>query len=120
MTVSLQRCSACEAYQYPARDLCRVCLSDALHPVEQVYAGTVLAQARIHRSLDPQALAQGPRRIGTVALDVGVRVIAMLDDDVSAGERVCLRHDKGEDPRVVHAGLVEEQATSIAERKTSS
>lgn len=106
MTVSLQRCAACGAYQYPARDLCRVCLADALHPAPQAYAGTVLAVARICRSLEPERLAQGPLRIGTVALDVGVHVFALLEDGVDAGARVCLHHADAGDSRVLCARLV--------------
>jgi uncharacterized protein len=106
VTVLLQQCLACRAFQYPCRDVCRICLSDSLHMTQQDADGTVVAEARICRSLEPKRLAGGPLRIGAVALDVGVRVIALLDEDVTAGARVRLRYQNSEiEDRTLLAGL---------------
>ena len=96
MTVLLQQCLACRAFQYPSRDVCRICLSDSLHMTQQDADGAVVAEARICRSIEPERLAGAPLRIGAVALEVGVRVIALLDEDVTAGSRVRLRYQNSE------------------------
>lgn len=93
MTIMFQTCTACGARQYPERDLCRVCLGDTLALAEDGGRGRLVAEAVLHRSLDPACIPALPIRIGTVALDAGVRVIAFLDDDVGAGNRVKLRTD---------------------------
>lgn len=95
MTILLQTCTACGARQYPERDLCRVCLSDTLSPAEDGGRGRLVADATLHRSLDPGFASTLPRRIGAVALDAGVRVIAFLGDGVAPGDRVGLRADGG-------------------------
>lgn len=101
MTIELQRCGHCGAFQYPARDLCRMCLSDALRMAAVQAGGIIVSEARICRSLEPERLTNGPLRIGAVALDVGVRVIALLDGEATAGTRVLLhRTDSPERPLV--------------------
>lgn len=91
MTILLQACTACGARQYPERDLCRVCLGDTLALAEDGGRGRLVAEATLHRSLDPASAAALPRRIGAVALDAGVRVIAFLGAGVAPGDRVGLR-----------------------------
>ena len=88
MKIRLQTCAACGARQYPARDLCRTCLRDELVWTEDSGRGQLVAATTLHRSLDP-AIAL-PLRIGTVALDAGVRVIAFLGG-TQPGDRVVLR-----------------------------
>ena len=88
MTIRLQTCTACGAHQYPARDLCRTCLRDELIWAEDSGRGRLLAATTLHRSLDPAAAL--PLRIGAVALDAGVRVIAFLGRGVQPGDRVVL------------------------------
>lgn len=88
MTIRLQTCAACGTRQYPARDLCRTCLRDELIWAEDGGRGRLLAATTLHRSLDPAATL--PLRIGTVALDTGVRVIAYLGHGVQPGDRIVL------------------------------
>jgi uncharacterized OB-fold protein len=91
MTIRLQTCADCGARQYPERDLCRVCLADALHYEDDEGRGRLLAETRLHRSLDPAFAAELPLRIGVVALQAGVRVIALIGGDTRAGDAVVLR-----------------------------
>lgn len=89
MTISLQRCTACGAYQYPERDLCRTCLRDELVRSENDGRGRLLAATTLHRSLEPDTAL--PLQIGAVALDAGVRVITFLDRGIRTGDRIVLR-----------------------------
>ncbi|WP_339705175.1 OB-fold domain-containing protein [uncultured Sphingosinicella sp.] len=89
MTIHLQTCTACGAHQYPERDLCRTCLHDTLVRIENDGQGRLLAATTLHRSLEPDTAL--PLRIGTVALDADVRVIAFLGDGVQPGDRVALK-----------------------------
>jgi uncharacterized OB-fold protein len=91
MTIRLQTCAVCGARQYPERDLCRVCLADVLQYEEDDGRGRLLAEATLHRSLDPAFASELPLRIGAVALDAGVRVIALIEADARAGDAVVLR-----------------------------
>lgn len=106
MTIRLQTCTACGAHQYPARDLCRTCLRDELIWAEDSGRGRLLAATTLHRSLDPAAAL--PLRIGAVALDAGVRVIAFLGP-VQPGDRV-----------VLHAATDAEQNQIFTAEKDSS
>lgn len=94
MTILLQTCTACGARQYPERDLCRACLGDTLAFAEDSGEGRLVAEAMLHRSLDSAFTPALPRRIGTVALDAGVRVIAFLGAGVAPGDRIKL-HAEG-------------------------
>lgn len=91
MTIRLQRCGVCGARQYPERDLCRVCLADALQFEDHDGRGRLVAEATLRHTLDPGTASELPLRIGTVALDGGVRLIVFLASDVTPGEAVVLR-----------------------------
>jgi uncharacterized OB-fold protein len=88
MTIALQRCTACGTHQYPSRDICRTCLSDAIAVVEDPGTGRLLASSVVHRSLDENVAL--PLRIGTVMLDAGPHLICFVADDVAVGGRVLL------------------------------
>ena len=76
--LALQHCTVCGAAQYPPREACRVCLSDALAWTEAPdVAGTVLAGCEVHHSV--LAGTVPPRRIGLVALPGGVPAVCFLD-----------------------------------------
>jgi uncharacterized OB-fold protein len=91
MTIRLQRCGACGARQYPERDLCRVCLADALRVEDHEGRGRLVAEATLRHTLDPAVASELPLRIGTVALDEGVRLIVFLAPGVAPGETIVLR-----------------------------
>lgn len=95
MSMKRQVCSACGAVQYPSRDICRECLSDALEWSDRVAAGTVVALATLHRSLDPALAATMPRDIAMVQLeDGGPCIIAFADSALQAGYAVVIE-DRG-------------------------
>ena len=106
MTIRLQICAACGSCQYPPRDVCRTCLRDELVWTEDSGRGQLVAATTLHRSLDPATAL--PLRIGTVALDAGVRVIAFLGH-AQPGERVRL-----------HAAADEEQNQIFTAEKDPS
>lgn len=98
MTILLQRCAVCGQVQYPRRDVCGNCLSDDLPEVAVDGRGRLIAEALLHSSLEPAIAATLPLRIGTVALDAGPHLIAMIGDamlragapvTVVSGENAC-------------------------------
>lgn len=90
MTISLQRCADCGTWQYPRRDVCRSCLSDALAITDHPGTGRLLATSALHRSLDPDLAARLPLRIGTVQLDAGPHLICFVAHGLAPGERVAV------------------------------
>ncbi len=77
----MQRCVDCGSLQYPARDLCRVCLSDKLIRVDHDGRGTLIAATYVRHSLEPWFKARGPWPIGMVNLDTGVNILAFLHEN---------------------------------------
>jgi len=106
MTIRLQICTACGAHQYPERDLCRTCLRDELMWAEDSGRGRLLAATTLLRSLDPATTL--PLRIGAVALDAGVRVIAFIGRGVRPGDRI-----------ILHAADAEQRQVFTAEKDPS-
>lgn len=87
---ALQVCSACQAVQYPPRDVCCQCLHDDL-PWQPVPNGaTVVASSTLHHSNEPYFQEKLPWRIGTVKLDCGPVAIAHLRDNLQTGDRTTL------------------------------
>jgi uncharacterized OB-fold protein len=88
-SLHLQRCEHCATVQYPPREVCVACLSDALSwcPVES--EGTVLASSALHHCLNPWFAARKPWLMGSVKLNCGPVVLAHLSRKVaSAGSAV--------------------------------
>lgn len=97
----LQHCGACETAIYPPREICPNCLSGDIdwRPIDG--AGEVLVASNLSHSFDAAIaanLAGGLQvRIVSVNLDLGPVVIAYAgDEDIAAGDRVCLtlHHDE--------------------------
>jgi uncharacterized OB-fold protein len=87
---ALQVCAACGATQYPPRDVCFRCLSDALPWREVARGGVLRAVTTIHVSSELYFRERAPWRVGLVELDAGPTALAHLDSDCVAGERVTL------------------------------
>lgn len=87
-TLTLQRCDHCGTVQYPPREICTHCLSDALTlgPVDN--RGRLLATSELHHSLEAAYRQQLPWPLATVLLDCGVRVLAHNPQGCTAGTRV--------------------------------
>lgn len=93
---ALQVCEACAAVQYPPRDACHGCLSNALTWKDVEPDGTVIAETTIRVSPEPYFRERVPWRMGAVKLRVGPTVNCHLHGEVGRGVRVrmALRLDK--------------------------
>ena len=74
----LQRCVDCGAWQYPAREVCRVCLSDEMS-WEDPGLGVVSSFTRLHMTNEPCFQMSLPFHIGSVRVG-DVQLIAFLAD----------------------------------------
>ncbi len=89
--VALQRCVACGRVQYPPRELCAVCLSDALEWREsEAVEADLLAASVLHHSHDPAFAEALPLRVGLARLAAGPVAVAFLDAGCVPGMRVHL------------------------------
>lgn len=88
MTISLQRCGTCAAFQYPSRDVCWRCLSDDLRVEQDSGRGELLATTLVHRSLDSAFAADLPFRLGTIRLDCGPHLIGFVAEPIEPGRLV--------------------------------
>lgn len=85
---ALQACASCGTLQYPPRDACRRCLGVDLRWQDIPRGGTLLAETVVRASTSLYFGAQPPRRVGTVELDVGPRVVAFVHRDAARDGRV--------------------------------
>lgn len=86
----LQVCQDCGAVQYPPRDVCGNCLSDALKWRAAERYGTLVATTQTRISSERFFRERPAWRTGLVTLDGGVGVIAHLHADCEVGGRVLL------------------------------
>jgi uncharacterized OB-fold protein len=99
--LALQHCAACDATQYPPRDLCTVCLSADLDwKVTDHAEGAVLAVTPIHHTNEPSFQPDIPLRIGLIALDAGPTAICFAPN-AAPGSRVKIRAALDEQGRAV-------------------
>ena len=88
----LQVCEECSTVQYPPREACVRCLSVQLAWKAQDGRGELIAETRLHHSLDPFFRDKLPWRVGLVRLDAGPVVIAHVHGALPhASVRVVLR-----------------------------
>ncbi len=85
---ALQHCAECGTVQYPPRDACCACLSEALVWRDTDPAATVLAETRVHASPDPYFRERMPWRMGSVKLAAGPVVLAHLTEGIRRGDPV--------------------------------
>ena len=103
--IRLQRCGACGAAQYPPREFCGTCLSDALAWEEaDSLPARVLARTRLHHSHEPGFRPRLPLTLGLVRFDAGPVAVCFLGEDAAPGDAVRVRF--GAD------GLLESSQTS--------
>ena len=85
----LQRCTSCGTVQYPPRELCAACLSDALQWLDAAtQAGVVLATTSLHHSHDGAFRASLPLQVALVHLDAGPTAICFLAGKLTPGSHV--------------------------------
>lgn len=87
MSLVIQVCADCGAQQYPRRDVCGHCLSDALREERVSGHGTVLSWSKGHFSVLPEYKDKTPLTIARVKLDGGAVVIAMAEAPFAAHTR---------------------------------
>lgn len=83
-------CDDCGTVQYPIREVCKRCLSERLSWSALKPQGVLLACTRLHRSMDERFAPRLPLEIGSVKLDAGPVVIALLDGQCEVGRPVLL------------------------------
>lgn len=103
-TLELPTCMECGTVQYPLREVCVRCLSDRLQRAQANAGGVLLARTVLHRSMDERFAPRLPLPVGSVKLDAGPVLIAILATTLEPGCRVQLRAVAGPDGRtVMHA-----------------
>jgi NAD(P)-dependent dehydrogenase (short-subunit alcohol dehydrogenase family)/uncharacterized OB-fold protein len=92
----LQRCGACDAFTYPARDACPTCLSNDLAFVDAPRRGTLLSETTVRAPADVHFRERAPWRIGLVGMACGPVMVADLHADCEEGKavRMSLQLDK--------------------------
>lgn len=86
--VALQRCGGCGAWQYPPREVCRVCLAGELGwVVREAVAGELVAGASLAHSYEGGF--ELPVRVGLVRLEGEVTAVCFVAE--GAAGRVVVR-----------------------------
>ena len=90
---ALQTCADCGTVQYPPRQICGVCLGDALEWRDVAKGGRLLAETTLQHSNDLYFRDRLPWRLGVVVADAGPSIVVHLAEDCAQGERVRLSLD---------------------------
>lgn len=88
--LALPRCEHCNRLQFPIDEFCGNCFSSDLTWQKISPNGVVIADTKIHYSLDPHFKAALPTHIGLIKMDSGPIIYALLIDDVSVDKSVCV------------------------------
>jgi uncharacterized OB-fold protein len=89
--LALQCCLACGAVQYPPREICGLCLADALEwRVNDSEPGEVLAATMLYHSHEAQFRSRLPLSVGLVRLDAGPACVCFLAEGCGAGTHVAI------------------------------
>jgi uncharacterized protein len=104
--LALQRCRECVTVQYPPRELCVACLSDALEwRTSEAEAGELLAVAALHHSHDSAFRSRLPLHVGLVRFDAGPTAVCFLAEGCLPGQQVRVSASLDDAGRpVLHAG----------------
>ena len=93
--LKFSKCEQCGLFQFPPRDLCSHCLSEAIIWESVQPFGVVLADTRIHYSLEEQLQKTVPNHIGLIKLDIGPTIFANLEEELKKGDRVMITASPG-------------------------
>ena len=74
----VQRCRACEAFQYPPIEVCGSCQQETLEWVESSGRGTVHSATTVHRPRDPDWTT--PYVVAIVRMEEGWHIVSNLVD----------------------------------------
>ena len=94
----MQTCADCGTVQYPPREVCGHCLSEALEWRPTASGGELIATTTLRHSNDLYFRERLPWRVGTVRMDAGPSVVAHVHGDVG--------HDDGVDGKGTRVRLV--------------
>jgi uncharacterized OB-fold protein len=97
--ILVQECGACGRRRFGRLGACPYCGTPGGTDVAITGEGSVHSFVRVHRALTPEAAAEVPYAIATVALDDGVRMLGRVEPPEAAaiGRRVVPRFvDHGE------------------------
>ncbi|MBS0560645.1 MAG: hypothetical protein JSR21_11375 [Proteobacteria bacterium] len=88
----MQRCRECGRAQYPPREVCGACLSDALEwESAEALPARVLAHTVLHHSNAPPFKPLLPLTTGLVRLDAGPVAVVFLAGGAQAGDAATVR-----------------------------
>ena len=93
--LKFSKCNQCGLFQFPPRDLCSHCLSEAIIWESVQPIGVVLADTRIHYSLEEQLQKTVPNHIGLIKLDIGPTIFANPEEELKKGDRVMISVSPG-------------------------
>jgi uncharacterized OB-fold protein len=90
--IRLQRCADCGAAQYPPREVCGACLSDALvwESADSLPA-RVVARTRLHHTNEARFRPRLPLVCGLVRFDAGPVAVCFLAETAAPGDVVHVR-----------------------------
>jgi uncharacterized OB-fold protein len=93
--LKFSKCNQCGLFQFPPRDLCSHCLSEEITWKSVLPLGVVLADTRIHYSLEEQFEETVPNHIGLIKLDIGPTIFANLEEELKKGDKVMISASPG-------------------------
>ncbi len=88
--LKFSKCNQCGLFQFPPRDLCSNCLSEAIIWELIQPCGVIIAETSIHYSLEEQLEKTLPNHIGLIKLDIGPTIFANLDENMKKRDRVMI------------------------------
>jgi uncharacterized OB-fold protein len=105
--LTLPVCQKCSTVQYPLRDVCVQCLSDALEWAQVDNTGEVLATTVLHYSLEEKFKSQLPLHVASVKLASGPVLMVFGDPALKAGQGVTVVNRKTGEAEVALFALTE-------------
>ncbi len=113
----LQKCDDCEAVTYPPREACPKCLSMNLEWRDMPEGGKLIAETTIQTSTNVYFRERTPWRVGTIALDAGIPVLAHIHGDIAEGGRVRMIARTDKSGQGVLMALPEQETENMADDK---
>jgi NAD(P)-dependent dehydrogenase (short-subunit alcohol dehydrogenase family)/uncharacterized OB-fold protein len=111
----LQRCGACGAYAYPAREACPSCLSADLAFVDAPRRGVLLAETTARVPSDVYFRERAPWRIGLVRMDCGPNIVTHLHADCVEGAPVLMSLQLDKSGQAVAVARPERETPNMAD-----
>jgi NAD(P)-dependent dehydrogenase (short-subunit alcohol dehydrogenase family)/uncharacterized OB-fold protein len=113
----LQRCGACAAFCYPARDACPACLSADLVFADAPRRGTLLSETTLHVPADVHFRERAPWRVGLIGMDCGPNLVAHLHADCLEGQPVVMSWQLDKSGQAVAFAQAERETPNMADDK---